>query len=169
MSDDDNEPPLPWSEITAEQLLTRLLELIKGSTSAADLTFERVRESLGVPLRRTPPDLWGASAQLTPDWTYAIIGQEDSPSGQGMRLTFFDSDDRPSADMGSICQLDFDDFTGALRSAGFEKTSIYGSRGELVYDDYKRDQLRVEVSPRGESGSSTAKKLHLCVRSVMVE
>lgn len=168
MSDDENEPPLPWSEITAEQLLTRLLELIKDSTSAADFTFERVGRSLGVPLHRTPPDLWGGAARLTSDWRYAILGLEDSPSGQGIRLSFVDNDDSAAADMGPICQVDFDDFTGELRSAGFAKRSIYGEHGELVYDSYERDQLYVEVAPVGESGSSTAKKLHLCVESVRV-
>ena len=168
MSDIEQEPPLPQSELTAEQLLTWLLELIKNSVSVAEFTFARVGQTLGVPLTTYAPGKWGYRARLTPDWSYAINALEDLPDGARFRFSFFDNEGGNSGAMSQICQLDFDDFTGMLRSAGFAKAATYGEHGELVYDAYTRDRLGIEVSPRGEAEGSSDKVLHQCVQSIMV-
>lgn len=155
--------PLHQSEVTASELLTRLLELIMNCTSVADLTVDRVGPALGIPLATHAPGKWGGRARLTPDWSYAITAL-----GDRIRLGFFDNQGGTAGAMGSICQPDFDDFTGALRNAGFAKAAFYGEHGELVYDSYTREQLRVDVTPRGESGAASDTILHECVQAVTV-
>lgn len=168
MPDIEGEPPLPQSELTAEQLLTRLLELIKNATSVADITLAQVQQALGARLQTYGPSSWGGRARLTPTWSYAINALEDLPDGARLRLSFFDNEGGTSGDMSQICQLDFDTFTGALQNAGFTKTSIYGEHGESTFDSYTRGQLRVEVTSRGEAGGSSERVLHQCVQSIMV-
>lgn len=168
MPDTGQDPPLPQSEITAEQLLTRLLELIKSSRSITDFTLAKLQQALGAQLETYGPSSWGGRARLTPNWGYAINALEDLPDGARLRFSFFDNEGGTSGNMSQICQLDFDTFTGALQSAGFAKTSIYGEHGESTFESYTRGQLRVEVTSRGEAGGSSEKVLHQCIQSIMV-
>jgi|GEM_PF-5795093 len=168
MPDREPEQPFQQSVLTAEQLLTRLLEMIKSSYSVADFGFDNVQQGLGVPLERYGPNQWGTRAQLTPTWNYALHAIEDFPDGARVRLAFFNHNDDTSGDMAEICQLDFDYFTGALLTTGFTKQSFYADHEAPLCDAYTRDDLRVEVTSRGESNESTAKVLHQCIKAVMV-
>ncbi|QGN34195.1 hypothetical protein [Microlunatus sp. Gsoil 973] len=168
MPDPEPEQPLPQSELTAVQLLTRLLELIKNSDSVADFSFDQVQRALDVPIERYGPNKWGTQARLTRNWNYAIHALEDFPDGARVMVSFFEDESTTFGDMTEICQLDFDDFTGDLRSAGFMKQSFYGDHGIPLYDAYTRNHLRVEVSSRGEASRSSDKVLHQCIQAVLV-
>lgn len=168
MPDPEPEQPLRQSGLTAEELLTRLLELIKSSNSVADFGFDHVQRGLGVPLERYGPNQWGTRERLTPNWDFAIDAIEDLPGGARVRLSFFNPEGDTTGDISEICQLDFDHFTGALHTAGFTKESFYADHSAPLYDAFTRNDLCVEVASRGESSESTAKVLHQCVLAVLV-
>jgi hypothetical protein len=165
MSDDEQEPSLPWSEITAEQLLTRLLELIKDSASAADFTLTQVGESLGVPLQTYAPGRWGARARLTPDWSYALLATEQFALGPRVLLDFFDQQHATPSPMTEICQIDASSFITELSHAGFSNTVKYGEHDRLLGNYLTRGDLNVELSIRGESDTEVD---HRCIQSVLV-
>lgn len=167
MPDVDQDPPLPQSEITAEQLLTRLLELIKSSTSVTDLTFDRVQQALGVPLETYGPGKWGLRSQLTPEWSYSLTAFEKFTLGPRILLDFVNHA-QPRAPMTDICQVDVRTFTAELSRTGFSNLVRYGEHGRLLGHDLARGDLTVEMVTEGETGQSSEKAVHSCIKSIMV-
>lgn len=167
MPDIEQEPPLPQSEITAEQLLTRLLELIKSSTSIGDFTFAKVQQALGMPLETYERGKWGLRAQLTADWSYSLTAFEKFTLGPRILLDFVDHSEAPTP-MTDICQVDANSFIAELSQAGFSNMVRYGEHGRLLGNDLARGDLIIEIATVGEAGEPTEKVLHRCIKSIMV-
>lgn len=172
-------PPPTSSELTAEELLQRVLELVRTSKSISDFTLDRLEKIMGVSVERGS-DGYGHSARLTSQWLYdfSMRAVDTSTPEDGMRFAFgFDEipDDPPP--MTDICQLDFDHFTAELEAMGYTREPYYDSpppadmgrprlaHGRLIYESFSGPHLYIEVYPRGET---SAKANHDCVKMLRI-
>ncbi len=145
------------SRLTAEQALTRLLELIRTSRYQSDFTPERLRQVMGTEINyaKDGADRYGFGDQITADWSYGFGVDKSSPNGRHFQFDFNPISPGASPDMGDICQLDFDKFSSELEAMGFAKTPYYVEHGRLMnYTfDRMRDgilEMRIDVYPEGE-------------------
>ncbi|WP_369935055.1 hypothetical protein [Xanthomonas tesorieronis] len=168
-------------KLTAEQMLTRLLALIRTSKSVAEFTPQRLSEVMGVKMDYASDGSgrYGFGEQVAPDWMHGfeVNMRKANP---GMEFSFDPKVPGTSPDMTSICQMDFDRFTGELEGMGFVRNSYYDSppqapfggeklsHGRLMYDSFERPGMWVQVYPRGEASEPQEKILHACVQMVLV-
>lgn len=167
MSAVEAEPTLPQSEATAEQLLNRLLELIKHSTSIADFTAATVGSALGVRLYTFAPGRAGYRARLTREWSVTITTHQKYALGPRMLLEFV-RESPGRVPMTGICQVDVRKFTSELSPVGFSNTVHYGEHGWRMGNLLERDGLTVELSACSEADQPQDKFEHHCIRSVLV-
>ncbi|TDK23720.1 hypothetical protein E2F46_10280, partial [Luteimonas aestuarii] len=75
----DTSPVNP--KLTAEQALTRLLELIRSSRFRSDFTPERLSQVMGVDVKTFSSGYYGYGEQISEDWWYGFEMREDPKSG----------------------------------------------------------------------------------------
>ncbi len=115
------------------------------------------------------PDHFGYGGKLTPEWSYAFeIRGVNSPNPR-LDLDFIDTSPTRSAAATDICQVDFDQFVSALMQDGFNRTSIFGEHGIVVYDRFDRPDLSIKVSSINEASLPPEKAAHSCVQLVTVQ
>jgi hypothetical protein len=112
------------SRLTAEQALTRLVELIRSSHSLGDLTAERVSEIMGVQVKRAEDGSGDYSfyEPSAPGWLHGF-----DFSTKYRRFSFSFDPIRPgtSPDPAVTCSPDLAQVASALEAAGFTKTPHY--------------------------------------------
>lgn len=155
-------------KLNAEQVLLRLLELIRSSKSVEGFTQEQMKKIMGVDFPAHAPGRYGFGEQLTSDWWYGMEMREKAT--RGARFSFsFDSAPGSSPPMTDICQIDFDRFTSELEAMGFTRQRYYGEHGRFIKDWFDRPGgMRVEVYPRGEANEPVEKIGHRCVKMVLI-
>lgn len=158
---------LPQSNLPAEQLLVGLVDLIKNSRSAADITPALVSERLHRALSETDPGAYRSVARLTSDWIAAIVVDQEGPE-PCMELVFYDNNGRAEPAMTEICGYDAAQLSADLTAAGFVEEPTYGMHGGVIGRDYLRGELRVTVAIRGEADTPQAKVIHSCIQLVQV-
>nr|WP_239692171.1 hypothetical protein [Xanthomonas floridensis] len=128
--------------LSVEEIGNRFLKLIEGLKSRDDLSPERIRDVMGITLKkpeagRLAVGYW--SADLADGWRYAFTYVPESPSLlKGVDLTFQNSAD-DGASMFAICSLDFNHFDKALRAMGFDAAPTYGPIGQI--EDWRYTKL----------------------------
>ncbi|MCC4595817.1 hypothetical protein NRY95_01415 [Xanthomonas campestris pv. phormiicola] len=169
-------------KLTAEQMLTRLLALIRTSKSVAEFTPQRLSEVMGVEVEYSEKGVerYGFGEKVSPEWTHGFEVNTGKPYP---RLDFgFNPIVRgASPDMQDICRLDFDQFASQLEAMGFTRQHNFDSppqpppgqpslpNGRLLYDYFDRPGMHVEVYPEGERvwtpGAGSGRS---CVKMVIV-
>src|SRR5690625_111026 len=142
---------LPQSQLAADQVLSRVVDLVRDSSTVTDFHQDRLEATLEVPLRATSADQVGYSARLTTDWSYSIRLKQDSYSGRFLEFRFVDNDGMTAQSMSEICEMDFAQVSTRLESAGFARETTYGEHGQVIHDSYQRDDLHITILTRGES------------------
>lgn len=174
--------------LTAEQALLRLLEIVRTSGTIADLTPERLEQVMEVPISPLGRG-HGHFEQITPYWSYRLsLTHSHRISPPNFDITFWPARGIDSPPMTDICQIDYDQFTAELETMGFTRKPYYdpiaqmdGARASqeaaalgvpldpgpppLMYDEFIRPGMRIEVAPRGESNEKVS---HDCIRSVTI-
>jgi hypothetical protein len=155
-------------KLDAEQVLLRLLELIRSSKSVEDFTQKHMKKIMGVDFPAHAPGRYGFGERLTSDWWYGMEMREKAT--RGARFSFsFNGVPGSSPPMTDICQVDFDRFTSELEAMGFTRQSYYGEHGRFINDWFERPGgMRVEVYPRGEANEPVEKIGHRCVKMVLI-
>lgn len=154
--------------LNAEQVLLRLLELIRSSKSAADFTQEKLSKVMGIEMPSHAPGEYGSGEQITPDWWYGMEMRVKPRTGARFNFSF---DSAPGTDppMTDICQVDFDQFTAALEAMGFARQRYYGEHGRYIKDWFDNANMRIEVYPRGERVWTPEKDSgRACVQMVLI-
>lgn len=153
--------------LNAEQVLTRLLALIRTSHSVDQFTREYLSEKMGVPFATHKPGQHVFGEPVTTDWSYVMEMDENlKPSP---RFSFdFRSDPGTSPPMSDICQLDFERFKSELEAMGFSSEPYYGEHGRLINFTFYRPSLYVEVVPEGEADEPIKKISHRCVKMILI-
>ena len=165
-----DDPMSIQSKLSAEQILLRLLELIRESDSVEDFTPEHLSRTMGVEIEyaRDGSGRYGFGESVTTEWTHGF--EADMKTKSGARFSFsFDSAPGSSPPMTDICQVDFDRFTAELEAMGFTRQRYYGEHGRFIMDWFARPGgMRVEVYPRGEANEPVEKIRHRCVKMVLI-
>ena len=154
--------------LNAEQVLLRLLELIRSSKSAADFTQEKLSKVMGFEMPSHVPGEYGFGEQITRDWWYGMEMRVKPRTGGRFNFSF---DSVPGTDppMTDICQVDFDQFTAALEEMGFTRQRYYGEHGRYIKDWFDNATMRIEVYPRGERVWTPEKDSgRACVQMVLI-
>lgn len=174
--------------MTAEQVLARLLELIRGSQYLSDFTTERMNQVMGVEFVTYRPGYQAFGEQVTTDWWYSLEKEDDDQYGPQFTLRFTPGQgkDANSVSMTDVCQLDLDRFSAELEAMGFSKTPHYDSAppappppfpghdarpehgGLMDYTFHRvkdgKGEMTVIVYPEAEQAASN----HLCVRMIQI-
>ena len=156
------------SKLNGEQVLLRLLELIRGGKSVKEFTPAYLSKVMGVGFVTYGRDHFGFGEQLTPDWSYGIEVQDILTEEGRPRLDFnFNSAPETYPPMTDICKVDFDRLTAELETMGFARHPYYAEHDRHINDDFDRSNMQIEVYPDGESDKLTGKP-HLCVKMVVI-
>ena len=157
------------SALSADQLLLRLLDLIKDTTSTRELTLERVSQAMQAPAQSFGPGHFGYGGTLTPEWSYGLEVKKAGAADARLDLNFIDTTADRKANAAAICQVDFNHFASALDAAGFKRETVRGEHGRVIYDRFDRPQLSIKVDTMPENPHALGDATHACVRLVTVQ
>ncbi|TXH72584.1 MAG: hypothetical protein E6Q88_06090 [Lysobacteraceae bacterium] len=152
----------------AEDIGNRVLKLIDSIHGRDDLAPAHIEQVTGIKVNFNPDDAneYGFGGDLTEDWVYNLVSLTETDGSKPSRLMFsFDDQTRAYADMTPICAMDFDDYAKAMTAAGFSSAPAYGKHQNILYWDFARDKVNVQVYIRGESD---AKPTHSCVSKMII-
>lgn len=157
------EPPVR----SAEDLLRRLLDLLRDSHDIADVSRARVRQAFEVDFEVDQRRL-GFGERLCREWWSSIELDPDGAFGPSFELAFRPDCAGTFPSASSICAIDFDQFAAELKAMGFEHESLMGENGRVVHENFDRDGLSVIVHTRIEAEEPAVKRNHACVMRVIV-
>ncbi len=141
-------------KLNPEQMLLRLLELIRTTTSVKDFTPERLHEVMGVEIEyaRDGSGRYGFGEQVNSEWTHGFMFSPSVNAASTPRFNFDFNRVNPSSEpaMTNICQVDFEQFARALKAMGFSRSPNYAEHGRYVGDTFERPNMSIEITGRGE-------------------
>lgn len=153
---------------TSRDIGQRVLRLIEGLRTPADLSPANVASVTGLPVAVDPrdPSVYCFGQTLDDRWIFNATSLPANGSGAGARMEFaFDDQTGEYADLSAVCGLDFDAHAQALHAAGYACSARTGSAGAFYGYDFTRDAVSVLVRVRAENAANPA---HLCVDSLIV-
>ena len=149
-------------QLTPEQMLTGVLELIKTSNSIKDFTPEKLKSTFGVDkLWVKDEGNYGFGERVNQNWgqSFSIYNKES------FTLDFLPVDEEANTDMTSLCVIDFEGFIKKMKDMGFSSEPYHAEHGRFISYRLSNGKLNVEVYPRGESNSNAG---HYCVQMINV-
>lgn len=152
----------------AQDIGQRVLALVENVRGPGDLAPSRIQELTGIKVEFNPDDAneYGFSGQLTDAWAYNLVSLPEGNGEKPSRVMFsFDDETRDNADMAPIAALDFDDYATTLRAAGYAASATRGKHEQILYWDFSRDDVSVQIYVRGEND---AKAEHACVSKLII-
>lgn len=168
-------------KLGAEQVLRRLLNVIRDSASAREITSEHLGRQMGVEFVTDEPGYHVFGEELTPEWAYGMELYDDVSPVRNHRFLFsFNSDPGATPSIASICKPDFNQFTAELEAMGFVRESHYDSppqpppgaprlaHGSWMYDHFDRPGMHIEVHPQRANSSSPEQAGHECIRMILI-
>jgi len=160
---------LPQSQLTAEQLLTKLIELIINSQTTDDISKATLETTFGVLLTRSDSGGERFAARLTANWNVAISFTNYASSGPIARLAFSSATNDPETPMTDICGIDAEALASALTDASFERSPVFGIHGERWGATFTRGPVRIDVGTGGEASEPSEKITHACIKWVAIK
>lgn len=154
-------------KLSAEAVLGKILELIRGSKSVREFTAERLTAVTGLPMNFDGAR-YGAGETLTPEWRYGFYVNPDAMNGPLFMFDFDPVDSNATPPATPICKPDFDAFARELEGMGFEQKVRYGEHNRIVAYDFYRDTMWVSVSVQGIADETTGRISNLCVRHITI-
>lgn len=154
--------------LSAKDIGQRVLTLVENVRSRADIAPTRIEALTGLKVESNPDDAheYGFSGRLTDAWAYNLVSLPDAAGGKPSRIMFsFDDATRGNADMAPIAALDFDDYAATLRGAGYAARPARDKHERILYWDFSRDDVSVQIYVRGEND---AKAAHACVSKLII-
>lgn len=167
-----SDTPADTPKLTAEEIGRRFLALLAGVESRDQLSLDRIREVMGIPITLKPeaPRAGYASDDLGGGWRYVVNFIPRSASTLNGIGLFFVNEVDDLADMSSVCGLDFDAYHDALTGMGFEAEPHHGEIGQLRswrYTKFKPSDGTVDMTISLVPQNLVAGRGgRLCVRSI---
>lgn len=151
----------------AEDIGRRVLRLAENVRGPDDIAPARIEQLTGIPVEFNPDDAneYGFGGQLTDAWAYNLVSLPEGDRKPSRIMFSFDDESRSNADMAPISALDFDDYAAALEAAGFRSKANRGPHDRVLYWDFSREDVSVQIYVRGESD---AKADHACVSKLII-
>ncbi len=153
---------------SAKDIGERVLTLVQHVRSPADIAPERIEALTGIKVEFNPGDAneYGFSGQLTDAWAYNLVSLPESDGSKPTRIMFsFDDETRDNADMAPVAALNFDDYAATLRAAGYAASPARGKHDQILYWDFSRDDVSVQIYVRGENDANAG---HACVSKLII-
>ncbi|WP_369941350.1 hypothetical protein [Xanthomonas medicagonis] len=161
--------------LSAEEIGTRFLKLLKGLKSRDDLSLERIQEIIGLTLKHVSYPKEGLESYfyvqpLEGGWSYSLDFMPEYASlKRGISLSFEHEKDEFS-EMGAVCALDFDHYDKALKEMGFVVSPVYGEIGQLQSWRYTKfaeggtgGDIDLSIIPQNLVAGSPGR---MCVKSI---
>lgn len=153
-------------KVTAEQVLLRVLELIRTSKTIQDFTPEKLTEVMELKLYFADGgNQYGAGQVLTPQWGYRFEFDRVSMYGPFFSFDFYEHPKDTNWSMTDICQMDTERFSTELESMGYTRQTKYGLHGSLDGYEFGGRGPGVTVYTRGESNENAG---HRCIRMIEI-
>ncbi|HZF98347.1 MAG TPA: hypothetical protein VEY92_08920 [Pseudoxanthomonas sp.] len=184
-----------YPELTPEEVGGRFLRLIDSLESLDELSSDRVREIMQLPMVDTPETHGGFLTMSLPEsgWQYSFSYRIDPKYARytNAKLEFHGKKDN-RAGMAPVCGMDFNAYMGELRKIGFVERedlaqyespmplSIYDpvTGQELGFEDrrsfrlpgysFTRNDVGVLIIERPEANAPDTKLQRFCVQSISV-
>ncbi len=160
-------PEVP--QMTAEEISRRMLDLIGRIKTAEDISAKNLEIATGLKVYVNADNLskYATGAKITDTWFVNIKVISGSKDGKASRLIFsFDDQTHSGADMTSICKVDFDAYKKRLTEFGFQSEPYYGEHNRLIYWNFSRGKVELQISIRGESDENVK---HDCVSMIVID
>ncbi|MFZ6732907.1 hypothetical protein ACO0LG_13365 [Undibacterium sp. Ji42W] len=160
-------PEVP--QMTAEEISKRMLDLMGKIKTAEDISAKNLEIATGlkVYVNADNPDKYAVGAKITDTWFFNIKVISGSKGGKSSRLIFsFDDQTHSDADMTPICKVDFDAYLKRLTELGFQSEPYYGEHNRLIYWNFSRGKVELQISLCGESNE---KATHKCVSMIVID
>ena len=160
-------PEVP--QMNAEEVSKRMLDLIGKIKTAEDISAKNLEIATGlkVYVNADNPGKYATGAKITDTWFFNIKVISGSKDGKASRLIFsFDDQTHSGADMTSICKVDFDAYKKRLTEFGFQSEPYYGEHNRLIYWNFSRGKVELQISIRGESDENVK---HNCVSMIVID
>ncbi|MEH6421399.1 hypothetical protein [Pseudomonas sp. CGJS7] len=159
--------PANAPKLDAEQVLDRLLTLIRESERVEQFTAQRLSSAFGVTFSVFEPGYWGFGEQLSPQWSYGMEMRDKTAIGS--RFSFsFNAAPGATPPLEEICRIDYARFASALEAMGFKREPYYGEHGRFINDWFERPGMRIAVYPLGEADAPGEKASRVCVKEVQI-
>jgi hypothetical protein len=153
---------------TPQQVSDLLIAFIDSIAGADDLLPSQIEQATGLRVNVHPqrPNRFGFHGMVDADWNYGVRSLPDSDNDSARTLMFyFNNPANNSADMTPICDPDFETYKARLIAIGFQPEPAYGEHGRLLYWDFRRGMVSVQVHVRGESREKAG---HHCVPMMLI-
>lgn len=163
-----NKPTRP--DLSSEDISNRIIKLIESLKNSDHISPENIKHvmKIKVDFNKDNRREYGFGGNITnTSWRYNLSAYL-LPTGNGKKpdtLLFTFDNPAENADMKPICSIDFDKYRRDLKKAGFSAEPYYGEHGGLLWWNFSRDGIFVQISPNGESDKFTD---HLCVKTLIV-
>lgn len=139
------------TEITAEELGQRFLEMIKNTSDFRELTPDYIQEAID---RKLTPDIDGKSGFYTlklpsGDWQYSVTYTFDRSFSENSNtaLTLMKSNEGAD-ERHPPCELELDSYRASIESFGFKPEPIsYSEIGWILALRYTRNNVLVQIIP----------------------
>ncbi len=143
-----NQSQLPTS---ADDIATRILQLIGNAHSPADLAPEGIERSTGIQVQYDPRDqrVYGFGNRMDDTWCYNLIAMPKDTDNQPTRLVFSFDDQTGHSQPPPAGRFDFEAYAEALKAAGYVGRMRLGPRGAFDGFTFERDGISVDVQVRG--------------------
>jgi len=157
-------------KFNAEQMLLRLLELIRSSHSIEDFTPEHLSKVMRVKLdfARDGSERYGFGEAVAPRWEHGFGVNRTSKGGPYFEFSFNERPLNSDPPMTDICQIDFDRFSAELRSMNFHEEPYYAEHGRILYHGFYRPGMTLEIGTWGEANEPTEKVGHACIHTIII-
>lgn len=155
---------------TAQDVLQRVLELIRTSASIASFTAGHVSQAMGQQMKHRDDGSgrFGASGEVTRDWNYVFGVNKTEAKGAWFELLFVPDPPDASPSMSDVCQIDFEAFATHLEKMGFTRQRNLVEDGRWMSEILQRPGMRVELFPRGEADLPLERTAHQCVEWIQI-
>ncbi|MGN6150617.1 MAG: hypothetical protein ACTHOH_01235 [Lysobacteraceae bacterium] len=162
----------PGRAVSAEQLLTGVLALIRTSQRLDDISPAQLKAVLGIDVEhaRDGSGRYGAGGALAPGWMFGVEVVPAGTRGLTPRFTFeiTPATAGETPDMTAICQPDFEQFAARVQAMGLRRTPYHAEHGRYLNDRYTKGPLSIEVSPGAQLDPATMAIVRTCVRSILI-
>ena len=153
--------------LDAEQSLLRVLELIGGLRSIADIDMDRLASVFGLPFAERN-GRFGYAEQLTPEWWSSYEWDPQRRLGAQFEFAFRPAQPETDPAAGDICSVDVERFAAELERQGFARDTYRAEYGKVIHERFQRPKLTVTVYVRGESDASAQQAAHACIMMIHI-
>jgi hypothetical protein len=141
------------SSLTAEEIGHLVLKLIDTIHTVDDISPAHIQKVMGIKVEfnAQDPNDYGFGGKLTDKWFYNFCSLTDPSGAKPTRLMLsFDDQTHDHADVAPICKLDYDCYTKFLIDAGFKKSPYYAEHGRILFFNFTRNSVSVDISTKGD-------------------